>query len=528
MADPGSLIANGFQNLAQGMDNYQKLQQADSAASGQINAFLAQGPQAIASLSPAGQDLMQKQMEGNLKYKDRLQLLGEITTSQTLRQQRQEYQIRNIQLQKWQAMQQLIAQSQQQDPSQGQGAPPDPSALAAAAPPGAMPSQGMPPQGAAPQGAPPPADPTQQPPAPVSPSSPPPPGVGQFLPQQPQVLVAPPAPVKITDPRVVSMLPKALAMTDFDPGKASDLMQKQVDAMNAQQKQQYDAKAQAEAPTGNLYFKTIEYKDGMPQYRVFTPEVIVGKGTASQSFKESPTEVKVPWNSPIPGNVVHRGNREMDNESAGAAPNNTNDPVWQKEIQGAYQNAASSNNMLATAKLLSDAADAYTADPSNGSKINALLGTPAGGRLKQFFTGTNTQAGLQMALSSNVKAVMEQLRNQDGNVGGRITGQEWQKTYDQLGEGTMPNETLLAAAHNMLTLADRTNNINQAYARYRETMPSGEAQALAIKQFGAQPKLAVPAAQQPPVMMRRPDGQVGNIPAGNVQKALAQGYVLVQ
>jgi hypothetical protein len=136
MADPGAYLMQGFQNLSngvvQGQANYQQYQQQDAAATGSVNAFLAQNPTG-AGLSSDGQALIQKQLAGNANRKDRLQLLGEINTAQTLRQNQtaqaqaqadlQQRQLENQQMQAKTAMIQkyaALANQPQQAPAQPQ------------------------------------------------------------------------------------------------------------------------------------------------------------------------------------------------------------------------------------------------------------------------------------------------------------------------------------------------------------------------------------------------------------------------
>ena len=78
----GDLLAQGGQNIVNNLDQYRQIQNLDAQAQGSIDSFINQGPQAMSSLSPDAQNLLQKQLSGKASAKDRLQILGEITATQ--------------------------------------------------------------------------------------------------------------------------------------------------------------------------------------------------------------------------------------------------------------------------------------------------------------------------------------------------------------------------------------------------------------------------------------------------------------
>lgn len=337
----------------------------------------------------------------------------------------------------------------------------------------------------------------------------PPASVGQFLPQgspsqmqqqatgvpsptpSSSVTIQPPTPVGMSDPRVQQAYAQAMRMTLGDPDRSQAAAQQAASAINQQQTAAYQAQAGASKPTGNLYFKRIDYKDGLPQMDVYSPEIIKGPGTASQSMSAGDQEITVPHGTRPPGQVVQIGTGAPAQSQA--SPYNTNDPTWQKDVQQAYSDAASSGDALASAKLLNDAAQAYV---SGGTpKFNQIMANPAAAKLLQFFSGTNPLDGLKMALSYNTSAVMNQIRSGNGSVGGRILQNEYDNTRELLGNPSMPPQQLLDAAQNNYLLRLQHFNLDKSFAHYREIMPSGEAEAMAVKQFGElPPALATMAA----------------------------------
>lgn len=365
-------------------------------------------------------------------------------------------------------------------------------------------------------------------------------GTGQPAPQQPpSIIQQPPKPVMITDPQIQSMLPQALRMTLGDPDKAATLLQQQVDALNKQQQGAYDKQTAVTKPTGNLYFKRIDYKDGMPQSDVYSPEIMNGPGTISQSLTAGSQEIILPHGQKPTAPVVAMGTGKPDDETTGAGYN-TNDPQWQSEVADTYQKAASSSVSLGNAKALMDAAQAYTA--GNISQFNAIRGDPKYAKIFSVFNGTNPAAAFKIALAANTQSVLNEIRGPNGSVGGRILQNEYDNTSKVLADATMDNPTIMAAARNNYTLADRRNNIDQAVAKFREHEPMGTATARAIKMFGldapnmqtglgAMGGASAQAVAPPPpgmVRMKSPTGGTGFVPIGNAKAAAAAGYTPVQ
>jgi hypothetical protein len=511
MADAGSLILGGAENLAQGMNNYSQLQQQDATATGQINAFLQaakQNPAAMSQLSPAAQSLLDKQMTGKANMKDRLQLLGEMTASQKIQQTQSDLALQAAQASNMTGEASLNSARAAQIQRQmqwlqgimgGPGGTPSSMAMNAYAQP--VGGTGTP----APMG-------------------------------KTQGILQPPDPVQITDPQIQAQLPQALRMTLGDPDKANDMLQKMVDAKNAQRTATYQAQANAIKPTGNFYFKRLDYKDGAPQTDVYSPEIVTGMGTASQSMAAGPNEISVPHGQKPPGPVVTPGTAAVPDNTVAGAGYNTNDPAWQSEVADAYNKAASSSVALANAKALQDAATAYTS--GNMSQFNAIRGDPKYSKLFSVFTGTNPAAAFKIALAANTQSVLNEIRGPNGSVGGRILQNEYDNTSKVLADSTMDNPSIMAAAQNNYTLADRRNNIDQAVAMLRETMPLGQATAMATKMFGlttpniqtglsvqgqASAQAAAPAANGM-AKVKSPQGVVGSIPQANLASALKQGY----
>lgn len=311
-----------------------------------------------------------------------------------------------------------------------------------------------------------------------------------------QVKIQPPQPVKISDPAIQAQYPTMFQLALGDPDKAADLLQKQVDAINATNQANYTKLTAVTRPTGNLYFKSMQYKDGMPQNDVYSPEIVTGPGTASESISEGNQDIIVPHGTKPPGNVVSRANSQA--AAPQDSPYNTNDPTWQNDVKSAYENAGQSAIALSDAAMLKDAAEAYAA--GNSSRLNGIIGNPGFAKYRQLFskTGANPMNGLQIALAANTSSILNQIRGQNGSVGGRILQNEYENTAKILGAPTMDNPTILAAAQNVYNLNLRRNLIDQAYAKYRESMPSGDAEALAIKQFGSPPNLTVTGRKLPP------------------------------
>lgn len=514
----GELISQGADKLAQGFQNYQNIRTQDRIASGQLDALLQMGGAGgVQALSPDGQKLAQKYLQGQATVRDKLQLLGEANTAMTQRQQLAQLQ------QQQAAAQQATLQNQimqarlnylggmmgpqgQPNPqtiqnlSGGQSAQPSPDVLNQL-------SQG---------------------------------GQGQASPlPAPQVKVGPPAPLSITDPQFQPMYQQAMRMTLGDPDKAAAMTQSQVDAVNKQRQEAYDNMAKAQRPTGNYYFKRMDYKDGMPQMDVYSPEIATGAGTMAHSVKAGEQEIQVPHGQKAPGPVI---SMKGDAASIPNSPYNTEDPEWQKEVSQAYDMAAGSSNQLAQSKLLVDAAQAYIAANGDSGRWNAIMGDPKFAAIRQLFGpkgpngGTNPLNALQIAMAANTQSVLGQIRGAGGSTGGRILQTEYENTAKLLGNPQMDAPTIMAAAQNVYALNDRMNSIDQAYAKYREIMPAGKAKALAVQQFGMAPNLVPTAPTNPQtkptpagqVRVKGPDGRTGTIPAANIEAAKAQGFIPIQ
>lgn len=361
MADPGSLLMQGLTNagngLAQGQANYQQYLQQDAAATGTVNAYLNQDPTG-SGLSPDGQALIQKQLAGNANRKDRLQLLGEINSAQTLKANQQEQQMNayKIQEQKMRmaAIQQMLAQGQ------GGGAPGGAPA-GTPQPGGGQPPQGQPqqPQGQPAQGQP------QQPPAP-------PPLFKQPL-------------VSMTDPAMVAMRQKlagqALQTNGFDlkdaGDKATAAAQSAVDAQNSM-----------EQPVG---FQAAGF-DPATRQDIWQP--LVGKRGGTIIAKGAP--VKVVGKPPGPvliqndnGDYVPAA-QQMHADAAAASGEMAPDAdqiIPSKEQQALIADANTKADTAGTTQNLANqtyaAAQAYTS--GNTGALNSLKGSQFGQHLLAAF-----------------------------------------------------------------------------------------------------------------------------------------------
>lgn len=525
MPSPGEIVAGGMDKLAEGFQTYQANQQTDAVMRGMLNQLVSQGgPQALTQLSPNGQALAQKFMEGKANRSDMMQLMGEASASHTLLQQQQAAALNssNIglnnatasrltsegQLNAAQASLLNLKLNRLRNPGQ-YFAQPDALGTPSA---NAVSNYAQPVGGT---GAPPNNGPTSQ------------------------VQALPPKHVSITDPQIQAMYPKVYSMTFGDDDKTTEILQQQVDSINKQMDDNYTKQAGVTKPTGNLYFKRLDYKDGVPQTDVYSPEISVGGGTLAQSLQAGNQEISVPHGQKPPGPVVKWGDNEPD-DSANVAGYNPNDPGWQSEVADAYNKAGSSAVALGNAKALQDAATAYTS--GNMSQFNAIRGDPKYAKIFSVFSGTNPAAAFKIALAANTSSVLNEIRGPNGSVGGRILQNEYDNTSKVLADATMDNNSILAAAKNNYTLADRRNNIDQAVAKLRETMPLGDATAQATKMFGlSAPNIQTglsPAGQasaqvsQPPppgmVRMRNKAGATGLIPQANVQAATAAGFTPAQ
>ena len=355
----------------------------------------------------------------------------------------------------------------------------------------------------------------------------PPGGTGAAMPlPKPQVQIQPPTPITISDPQIAANYSKALQMSFGDPQLAQAGLQKQADAINQQRQAQYEAQANAQKPSGNLHFTGTEYKDGLPQFDTYVPEMVKGAGTASQATMPGSTVIKYPHGQTPPQPVVKMGSGEPDTGMT-TEGYNTNDPQWQSEVKAANEQALGSSNVLAQANLLRSAAEAYSS--GNSSNLNAILANPQAARIKQIVRGTNPQAAFKIALADNTQAVLAQIKG-GGSIGGRIMQSEYENTAKMLGGPENDNQAILAAANNLYATADRQNSIDQAYATYRARMPAGDAEALARAQFAPPPKLTNPVNGQPVaqpgggmVRVTDPSGRAGSIPAGKLSAGIGCG-----
>lgn len=512
----GYVPLSGGGLLQQLVNQYGQQQAQDAAATGQLAGMLKQmdasgaGPNA---LSADGQALAQKFLAGNASRKDKLQLMGEAQTALAMQQAKAKIaqdqsgaNVNNAQAGvfnaqgnmmagKWAMLQQLMGQQPQGAPAQApqpaQGQPQAP----AMAPTGAQSTPNIPAY----------LQPNQQPPAPApNPGmlqamaggpSPVQGGTGQpVAPGQPSVRMPPPAPLTINSPQFQAQYPQILRMTMGDTDKASQILQDQVASANKQQQAAWQAKADATSPTGNLYFNGYEYKDGIPVSDKYSPEVLKGAGTTAESKTAGAGDIVIPHGGKAPGPVIFRGNGQPDT-AAGTAGYNTDDPEWQKDTREAFNQALASSTNLSKSKLLVDAAEAYTT--GNTTRLNALMQLPGAQELRQGISGVNPANAFKIALSANTQSILAQIKSPNGSMGGRILQNEYENTANILGNEKMDNPTIRTAAANLYTLNDRQNSIDQAYAKYRQVMPAGKAEALVYKQFGSPPKLLVPSPRPP-------------------------------
>jgi hypothetical protein len=489
MAGPGDALLQGSQNLAQGLNNYGQMLQTDAAATGQINAFLQQAqanPQAFASLSPNAQTLLQKQVSGKATMNDRISLLGEMTAGQQIQQQQTAMALQQQQAQA-QALQNQMMQRRMQYLQQlmGNGGSSSPT----------QPMDGGPPQTA--QG-----------------PTPPPAGAQQFLnggapPQLPgngpfnDSMIRPPVPLTITDPRTAPLMQRALQMSMGDPEAASKAVQQQLDQINQTANAQYAQAVGVKKDTGRLVYAGPKYENGIPTFDTYNNEVVTAPGTPVQgydrgdkvvSFKHGITPPQPVVFQPGQGTPSVSGEATSAQETINAAsPIQPNDPEFQKSLLAAKQNAAASATALSDANLLYNAAQAYT--NGGASNLNALRGNPAYAKFASIFSGGNPQASMQTALAANTQAILAQVRTaQGGTVGGRMLQTEFENTAKLLANPEMDNPTILGAAHNIVTLAQRNYDLQNAYASYHENMAPADAESLAVKQYGAPPTLWNPTA----------------------------------
>lgn len=528
MADPTAgnpmvTMPSGHGALGDLIQNYQirKAQdtQLNASIDGMINAY---GPAGISKLSPDSQKLAEKFLAKTATLKDKMQLAGAVQAEMGIKQQQQQQAktasdtaLNNSQAGLYAAQAQTANNRNAyiQQLMQGGGGPPAGNTI------GSLSSLGG----------------FQPDPQMVAQMAPPAGGTGTAPPaQKPQTLQGPPPAITLDDPRVKKAYPQYMQMALGDPEKATSLMQQGVDAVNKKQSDAYTALTQKVTPTGNYYFKGLDYKDGAPQTDIYAPEIMTGQGTQSQSLSMGPQEVRLPHGQLPGGPVVKLGNGTPDN-TAGAAAYNTNDPAWQASVKDAYDKASSSSTALANADMLRRAAIAYTS--GNTGNFNAIIGNPAFSSIFSVFKGSNPAAAFKTALAGNTQSVLDNIRGPNGSVGGRILQNEYENTQAVLPEMTADNQTILAAANNNYSLADRRNNIDQAYAKFRETMPDGQARSMAVKLHGAPPALATGFGanqtatnpQDPNAMVQILDakGNQGSIPQSQLPMALKRGAKLV-
>ena len=473
-SSPGDFLFQGLQqsgqNIGQMLSNYSNMQQQDAVANGTINSLIAQGPQAIATLSPNGQALLQKEMQGKANRLDKMQLLGEISSSQTLKQQQQMQEAatqNKIYQARLQAMLASLGQGGGGGAPQGGGQP----NMSQATP---TPGQGQP-------------------------------NPGAYLNQGPQPAVSnaitAPDPVTTADPRIVANFGKYLAMSGGDQDKASQLAAGDAKTMTDLKQKQYEQALAVMKPTGRLVFTGSSYENGVPTMDNYKQEIVKGPYTDKQTYDTSDKVLSfahgVKPKQPIvfePGqNTPDPNDTKTQDSIAQLSPNNPNTEGWQKDVVKAKQDAAGSAQNISEAQLLYNAAKSYAQGGS--SAFNVLRGNPAFAKYQQLFTGNNPQAALQTALSANTRSILAQIQSsQGGTVGGRMLSKEFENTAELLGNPELDNPTILAAAKNNLALIQRKYDIDNAYATYRETMAPAEAEKLAIKQFGRPPALINPLA----------------------------------
>jgi hypothetical protein len=475
-SSPGDFLFQGLsqsgQNIGQMLGNYAQVQQQDAVTNGAINSLIAQGPQAIQTLSPNGQALLQKEMQGKATRLDKMQLMGEITTSTTLKNQQAQQQ---AQLQNQLFNQRIQSLMNAYGPQGG----------------GQQPGQAQQQPGQAQQ------QPPQQQQAPGKPNP------AAFAGPQPAVsnYIQPPTPVTAADPQIMANMGRFLAMTGGDTDKAATLAQNSADAINKQKQAQYEQAVAVKKDTGRLVYTGPTYENGVPTMDTYKSERVIAPGTPQQAYEIGDKTFSfahgVKPQQPVvfqPGqNLPDPNDTDTQARIAEMSPNNPNAEGWQKDLVKAKQDEAGSAQNVADAKLLYNAALAYTKGGS--SQFNVLRGNPTYAKFQQLFKGENPQAALQTALSANTRSILAQVQSsQGGTVGGRMLSKEFENTAELLGNPELDNPTILAAAKNNMALVQRKYDIDAAYATYRETMPPAEAEKLAVKQFGRAPDLINPLA----------------------------------
>lgn len=493
----GEIYAQMGRDISNNLQQYQQIQSADSAAQGQIHAYMNMDPTGQ-NLSPDGKALMEKQMTGKASYQDRIKLMGEISTSQAMKQKQMEMQMERLKYNRM-AYYSPGGPGFIGDDSQGQqGQPPGP-------PPGGMPQSQ--PQG---QGGPPPGG---MPPQSGQPS----PAAAQMLQQQsaPQPTVGntvlPPKTITVASPEIRALMPRLLSSTMGDPEKATEIAQKAADSMNQNNQKQYEQAVAKEAPTGRLVFTGAKYENGVPTFDNYAPETVKAQGTPVQSYGTGTQVVSFPHGTaptqPVifkPGEKTPTGAADSTATIAAASPFNPSDPGVQKTLVEAGGNVGQLQSRLGEANLLKEAAQAYAAGGS--SKFNALRGDPKFARFAQLFSGSNPAAALQTALSANTSAILAQIKNPNNTTtGGRVLQTEFEGMSKLLGTGEMDNPSLLSAAYNNADLVQRMYDMEKSTMTYLHQMPQGDAVSKTLEQYNNIPLLAAA-------------GKVQNIPKAKVQQ----------
>ena len=468
----GEPLLQGFENLAQGVQQYNQIKQQERVVSGQLDAMLQQGGMSgLTSLSQNGQKLAQKFLGGKATVNDKMQLLGEAQSSIALRQQSMQMQQQKIALDRANMLNNFMqsaasdTQGQPQPQQQGTAQPPPPSASQFMPQPGQQSAQ-------APQGAP--------PAAPI--------GV--------ENLITPPTAVTATSPEIVRQLPRLALMAGGDMSKIPEVADAAAGQINKQRQEQYSQALAVEKPTGRMIYQgpDVEHTSGLVQGNRFAPEMVKGPGTDKQSYSAgSQTVIYAPNTKPPQPFVLNPGDRvpaSMDTIN-GLAQNVTNAPGWQTDVKAAQDQTIQSGASLGESNLLVHAAKAYAQGGS--SNFNMLRGNPIFANLQNLFTGQNPAGALKTAIASNTGAILAQIKNNaGGTVGGRMLQSEFEGLKDMLATGEMDNPTIVASAMNMQKIMQQKYDLANSYAQYRKHNTPEDAEDLAMKQFGSPIKLTSP------------------------------------
>ena len=525
----GSLLMQGLTNagnsIQEGMQNYQANKQKDALLTGQIEPYLTQLSANRDNMSDLSGSALDKMLNGSATLKDKMLLYGDISSQQNQKNVQQQQALTAQQLQQGQLQNQMAGARWQmmQQYANGGGMGPTPQSQSQPAPQ---------PQGAGQpmsQGAPGPQQaPQQQPgqPAPVNRAS---------------TTVNPPSPISIDDPQIRALYPQALAATGFDPEKATAILQQKADAINLQNRQNYDQLTKTVKDTGRLVYAGPNYTNGVHDFDKYYNEQIVGAGTASQSYVQGDKLIqyaagKVP---PVPvttaagqmAPVGQDGTSDAMDQINSVSPYNVNDKQWIADNTQAQTDMAASAQRVANSRLLVAAANAYAS--GNTSQINALRSSPAFGKIQQFFTGKDPANALQVALSMNTGGVINTVRSgAGGSAGLRVTAPEFEEADQLLAKSQMDLPTILAAAKNVNALNERAYAIDSAKASYRKILPEDQATEKAVSQFGQPPKLqdasGATTSSNAAMATVSYNGQIVRIPVANLAAAQARGATLVQ